>query len=352
MNTTFSDITFNSIILHNVHKPGEIGPTPPTLSYEMTILDDAGRTLLQNRVSKVLAAGVGSIAMDVRDKTQGSCYTFAKQLIQATKKEFIGISAFIAHHHTTIHKNKRWPDGTLVIISGTLDKDKKRCLIIIKAEQQTGFTEIIEEGKITLSFLKNLILTPQSKLYKIGVFYETIAKSDGAVDELTAHVYDSNIKSDDERQAAKYFYSSFLGLVIPADSLQRTREFFTLTSEFIENNNATPARKVNLQDALFTYLKTDKSQTIETAEFADKYMLAGEADNYTNFMQRKEFPDSAIIKDTKNITRKLAHRRLNFSDGIKISAPSDVLSKKVTITNVTDTETTVIIQGVLMSQDK
>jgi hypothetical protein len=351
MSDVFSNLSFNRVILHNVHKPNDHGAVPATISLELTTLDQTGKQLLQDRVSKVLGTGSGSLAMDVANKTPASCYEYAKQLILANEKTFITTSAAIAHHHTAIHASKRWPGGTLVIISGTTGTEKRRCLVIIKAEQQAGFTETEEDGKITLAYLENLILTPQSKLYKIGIFYEENAKTTGPVDELNAHVFDSNIKSNDDRQAAKYFYSGFLGLKIPENAVQRTRDFFDYTSEFISGMDVEPERKIDLQQALYTYLKTDQSTTIEVAEFAQKYLDNEEADEFSFYMENKGFPDSAVTKDTKLINRKLARRKLNFTSNVKITAPADEFSELIQVLESNEIDTTLKIKGVLMSQD-
>lgn len=352
MDNPFVNLKFNRVVLHNVHKPDENGAVAPSISLELTTLDGAGKGLLQERVSKVLGSGSGSLAMDIASKTNASCYSYAKQLLQSNESAFITTSAAIAHHHTAIHTSRRWPGGTLVVISGTTGVDNKRCLVIIKAEQQAGFTETDEGGKITLAYIENLILTPQSKLYKIGVFYEVSAKTSGAVDDLAAHVFDSNIKSQDDRQAAKYFYSSFLGLRIPDNAVQRTRDFFDYATEFIAGVDCPLERKVDLQQALYTYLKTDNSTTIEVSEFASKYLEPAEADDFVGYMENKGFPDSAITKDTKLINRKLARRKLNFSSDVKISAPAEKFSELVQVVESNGDETLLKITGALLSQER
>lgn len=352
MSEIFSNLNFGRVILHNVHKPNDKGSVPATISIDLTSLDAGGKQLLQERVSKVLGTGSGSLAMEIADKAPGSCYDYAKQLIEATKTNFVSISAAIAHHHTKIHLNKRWPSGTLVIISGTTGTINRRCLIVIKAEQQAGFTETLLNGKIILSYLSNLILTPQSKLYKIGIFYEENPKKNGAVDVLNAHVYDNNIKSGDERQAAKYFYAGFLGLKLPENGMQKTREFMEHTSNFITGLDIDSEKKVDLQQALYTYLKTDKSTTIEVAEFAQKYLDNEEADDFSSYMEDIGFPDSAVTKDTKLIDKKLAIRKLYFSGNVKITAPSDTFGELISILESTETDTTLKITGVLLSQEK
>jgi hypothetical protein len=347
----FSNLQFKKIILHNVHRPSATGVVPPTLSSEITNLASNGREKLQERISTVLGSGSSSLAMEVSDITPESCHEHAKVLIQANDTTFVTQSAAIAHLHTRIHTNKGWPAGTLVIISATTSTDNKRCLIIIKAEQQAGFTEKESKGKITMEYIENLILTPQSKLYKIGVFYEETAKPSGTVGKLKAHVFDSNIKAQDDRSAARYFYSNFLGLKIPENPEQRTRDFYEYTTEFITTLDVKPEKKLDLQQALHTYLKADNSHTIESTEFAEKYLAKDQRDDFSSYMEDKKFPDIAVIKDTKLINRSLARRKLNFSGSVKITAPAEGFSELVKIMETSDEHTTVQIKGLLLSQD-
>lgn len=289
--------------------------------------------------------------MDIADTSTGSCHEIAKQLIGATESEFISSSAEIAKLHTKIHTSRQWPDGTLIIIYGTLDTDKKRCIIIIKAEQQFGFTETLKKGKIVLDYLENLILTPQAKLYKIGVFYEPTPQKKGAPIKLFAHVFDSNIKANDDRQAARYFYSNFLGLKKLNNGAQRTRDFYDLTTEFISTLKVDDEKKLDLQQALYTYLKVDNRQTIEVSEFAGDYLDKAVRDDYAYYMKRKSFPESAVAKDTRLISRKLTRRKLTFSGDVKLTAPSARFSELVEITDSTDSYTTLRILGKLVGQE-
>ncbi|MBI6628213.1 nucleoid-associated protein, partial [Pseudomonas rhodesiae] len=266
MSELFKNLHFKQIILHNVHKPDDSGAVEPTLSSSITKLDPKGLAKLEERISSVLGSKTSSLEMDVADKSTISCYGLSKLLIPATPTAFLKHSGDIAKLHTKIHISKQWPDGTLVIISGTTGPTNKRCLIIIKAEQQAGFTETLKKGQIIMKYLENLILTPQSKLYKIGVFIEKIEKPSGPVGDLIAHVFDSNIKANDDRSAARYFYANFLGLRIPNNASQRTRDFFELTSEFISSLDTDDDEKLDLKQALFTYLKVEKIDTIETEE--------------------------------------------------------------------------------------
>ncbi|MBC3493599.1 nucleoid-associated protein [Pseudomonas taiwanensis] len=349
--STFANLKFKRIILHNVHKPDEKGTVQPTLSQDVTNLSVNGKIKLQERVSAVLGSGSSSMEMDIADKGSNSCHAFAKQLIPASEQKFIQSSALIAKRHTEIHTSRQWPDGTLVIISGTMGIENNRCLIIIKAEQQAGFQEVVKKGRIVLDYLENLILTPQSKLYKIGVFFEKQSRTSGEPTTLQAHVFDSNIKANDDRQAARYFYSNFLGLKIPLNATQRTRDFFEYTTTYIDESDVSDDKKLDLKQALYTYLKVDQNHTIEISEFATKYLDKNMRDDYSDHMMSKGFPDKAISKDTKLINRKLARRKLTFTGSIKITGPSENFTSAVQILGTDGSSTTVKIAGNLIGQE-
>lgn len=201
-----------------------------------------------------------------------------------------------------------------------------------------------------MKFLENLILTPQSKLYKIGVFVEKEAKTSGPVGKLLAHVFDSNIKANDDRAAARYFYANFLGLKIPNNASQRTRDFFELTTEFISQLNVEDDSKLDIKQALFTYLKVDKSETIEVEEFGKQYLTPEAHDEYSFFMSSKNFPGTAIVKDTKLINRQLSRRKLSFDNDVKVTAPANNFSELIKILEVEEEYTLLRVKGHLVGQ--
>ncbi|MBV7434579.1 nucleoid-associated protein [Cardiobacteriaceae bacterium TAE3-ERU3] len=232
MNFTFDNLNFHRIILHNVYKPNDEGRVDPFASNALTQLSKDGLDKLQQRISSVLGNGSHSLQMDIAQSGETSCFHCATRLLSDNDSNFIKNSVEIAELHTTAHTSKRWPGGTLVIIDGTASAANNRCLFIIKAEQQAGFIGREVEDKVIMDYLENLILTPQAKLYKVGVFVEINKESSNSSprssEDFEAYVFDSNIQANDDRKAARYFYSSFLGLTIPENAEQRTRDFLNI----------------------------------------------------------------------------------------------------------------------------
>jgi hypothetical protein len=354
MPTTFDNLTFNRIILHNVYKPNAEGRVAPFPSHALTQLDERGLGKLEERISSVLGNGSHSLQMDIAQDGQASCFNCTTMLLDSSDENYIVNSIEVAELHTNAHTNRNWPGGTLVIIEGTVGASNRRCLFIIKAEQQAGFVEKEHGDRVIMEYLENLILTPQARLYKVGVFVEigngSIGDDIRNTDDFEAYVFDSNIKAKDDRLAARYFYSNFLGLTIPENSEQRTRDFFEYSKEFINTADITTETKVDLQQALHTYLKTDQSNTIQCSGFAEQFMNEDARDDYTSYMENKNFPTTAIVKDTSLIRRKLKHRKMNFSTSVKLTAPADTFNEMVQVIAVTDEHTTLKIQGQLAEQ--
>ncbi|WP_028108749.1 nucleoid-associated protein [Ferrimonas futtsuensis] len=354
MSFEFKNLSFSRVILHNVYQPDEEGAVEPFLSTSLTELAVNGRQKLEERITKVLGSNSHSLQMDVAQTGEVGCFHQATRLLGVSAEEFISNSAEIARLHTAAHTNRSWPGGTLVIIEGTAGASNKRCLFIVKAEQQAGFIEKEVDDRVLIEYIESLILTPQAKLYKVGVFVElaqdSIGESPRNTGDFEAYVFDSNIKAKDDRKAARYFYSSFLGLRIPENAEQRTRDFFEYTKEFIGDVDISNEMKVDLQQALNTYLKTDQGTTIHVAGFAEQFMNEELRDDYSFFMRNKNFPQNAIQKDTQLIKRRLATRKMNFSTSVKLTAPAESFEEMITILESTAEHTTVRIQGQLTEQ--
>ena len=247
MSANFSNLKLINIIVHDVYKPNGNDTHGSTNTTDYLIkLDVAAKEELSKRIVNVLGKESKSREMDIIEGDHTSCCYFSEQIIQINSEEsFIKYSQEIAKKHARIHTSRNWPDGILVIIQATISSANTPCLFIIKAEEQSGFLRdnTAQKGN-SFQFLTSLFLTPQSRLYKIGVFIPERSENKAILFDDTQ----SNTK-----EPAKYFYWSFLGLGIPQTGKQYTKEFFEHTSKFIEElPDATDEEKISYQQALYT----------------------------------------------------------------------------------------------------
>lgn len=352
----FANLTIDRIILHEIYKRGPNRELlPPKFSQELTILDPAGLATLQSRIIAALGSGSHSVEMSiVRDGEESAFQKAAKCLC-------CGETAFVTHSQTLVHDladkqtSRKLPGGIVVVFGGTIGENPKRAIGILKAEIHEGFNTEREEGKVSMKFLSDLLLTPSQKMYKIGIFIEQepLEEADSlrSPHEFKAFVYDHNMNKAETQQAAIYFYDSYLGCSISPTDKKLTRDFYQHTRDFIQNLPKTDEEKKDLNFCLYTYLKMAQTPTLKAEEFASEYFDTPEIRNsYSRYLEAKGFPPTAIVKDLTYIKNKLKMRGLTFSSKIKIVGPSDQFNDKVVIEGFVDGRTMVSIEGQVEDQ--
>ena len=360
----FENLQVKKIISHFIHQPDYEGtPIPAIISQELISLDALAKSLLTERLVKVLGSDSKSVEMQISDAQIGSCFDYINKALINNRSNFIEQSQNIANKLAIIqNSDRKYPSGLLIVIYATVTASNLDCIIVIKAEEQSAFQKILDvnTSSISLNMLNDLFLTPQSKLYKVGVFIKnsnenTVDSLDKIATTYTAILYDSNFTKD-LKNAAKYFYSLFLGLSIPENDKIITQKFYEETRKFINNMQISSEKKIELQNALYTELKTNTSPTISTATFSENYLDEDEQDNYLSVMSDANIPDRSFTKDISLIENVLKLRRYHFSSGVKIISPSEsdlvkIISTDEEISLIDRTQSTIIcIKGILSEQ--
>ena len=263
-----------------------------------------------------------------------------KEIIEAqgNDAQFVNLSQNIAGKLAVAQTNRTIPGGIVVVIEGACGNPSRSFMCVIKAEPHGGFTKRQADGHLTLEYIKELILTPQAKLYKIGAFLRhdpAAATPQEPANGWKAFLFDDLITQGNKLSAAQYFYETFLGLAFPSNSAFQTKQFHALTKEFIRNANVDSEKKIDLLNALTTYLKTDQAATIQVDVFSQNYL--GDAilqDAYTAYMGQKNFPATAIHKDLSEVQSQLRFRKLTFGHDIKLTAPADQFENYVRVESI------------------
>lgn len=332
---SFENLIISQIVLHEVYKRTEGREiVPPTYGTGLVSLDQEALDAFCDRINSAMGRAAKSMELDIIETQTDSLVSIAQNLIDANDIEFIERSQAAADKLTKVQTRRDIPGGVLVVFKGKAGHPSKRLVGIIKAETHNGFTrQIGDEGNISLQFLKDLLLTPQTKLYKIGIFCEEDNQSmEPSPVGWRAYVYDDHITSSNKLTAAQYFYEGFLGCGFPETSARRTREFHDYTKEFIQKLDWPQEQKTDLHNALVTYLKVDQSATVQISAFAQTYLPDAETrDIYTNFMADKDFPQGAVAKDLADVSPFLRYRKITFTGDIRIIAPADKFENLVSM---------------------
>jgi len=353
----FVNFRINRVITHEIFKRNEEREiVQPLISSELTQLDDDGNSELAMRVVEAVGKDSKSVEMNIDKTGANSVYSYVKSIIDnsADNDIFIEMSSNIAMNLAHAQTARNLPGGILVIVDGTTGVENNKYVAVIKAELQGGFQKAANN---TIGFVRDLLLTPQQKLYKIGIFLE----SPVSVSNARAFVYDYNMSMSQEHGMAAYFYDNFLGCTISHTDKYFTNRFYHETKNFIDDEGIfSDDEKFDLHTHLYSYLKSETA-TLNITEFSNQYISEpAKRDLYNNHMQNlvgEEGLNRSITKDISDIQTKLRMRKVIFSNKVKISAPSDGFENNVKVVEeVQDEEgkisTIVSIAGKVSGLDK
>jgi hypothetical protein len=325
---SFENFVVNRVILHEVFRRNdERQVVPPRYGGQLVVLSPDAEDVFRSRVIDAMGSSSQSMEMAISDVADGSGVHIAHSLVGATDGEFTVRSQAFADRLARVQVSRMLPGGILIVFDGHIGAAARRIVGILKAETHGGFRRQVDNGRLTVSFFNDLFLSPQTKLYKIGVFVQdAIAPFPGGWQAL---VYDSLMSAGNRQAAAQYFYEQFLGCKIPDNSPQLTKKFFDATRDFIKGLNVSEEDKSDLLTGLYTYVKVDNSPTIQVSAFANNYLDVNVRDQYAASMAEAQFPTIAVNKDTSDLKNTLKNRKVSFSRSIKLTAPPDAFEELV-----------------------
>lgn len=337
------NLKIEKVILHEIFKRLPNGDrVAPDCGDEVEDLDGEAVTALIDRVYTAMTSSTRCVQMSITNWTPESMVSRAAALIDNDLALYIENSKLVAEKLAHDQKARNLPGGVLVMFTGSAGVPERRILGIIKAEVYNGFMRDKTDGdaKPKMKFLKSLMLTAQTKLYKVGLFCEPMAGAAGDAFPLgwDAYIYDDTLTIANRYGAAKYFYDGFLGLGFPESSARQTKQFHDLTKQFIQALNKPEEDKIVLHNALVTYLKADQLPTVGIASFGDTYFGELEIqDAYRAFMVDKGFTVQPINKDISDLDSALKLRRITFGNKVRVTGPASAFESQLLIKRIDGT---------------
>ncbi len=348
------NLTIHRVCLHEVFRFGEDGNVvPPQYGGGLLMLDTAAAEAFRSRVVSAFKSNAQCMEMGIRDFGPGTVLALGADLIGVPNADFVQRSRAFADSLAGKQANRAIPGGLVVVFDGTHGHPAVPFFAIMKAELHGGF---LKTNNLQARFVDDLFLSPKTKLYKIGLFtFGGIDPRSHLPQGWSAILYDSAMTASRRDNAANYFHSSYLGLEIPVNAAQTVRQFWEHTRAFIKSARISEEDKVDLYNGLSTYLKVDRSPTIQVSRFAQTYMDDVLAEDYQAHMRRERFPAAAVLKDLSEIAARLRYRRLRFPQQITLQGPPEAMANLVSVQSV-ETEggqswTQITIRGKLEAQE-
>ncbi len=348
------NVTIGRICLHEVHRRSDVGAVvKPSYGNGLLRLGPEALGAFRSRVVAAFKSTAQCMEMAIREFGQGSAISNGAFLVKTNDTDFVQHSRVLADALASAQGSRQIPGGLVVVFDGTLGSPATSFFGVMKAELHEGF---IKTSDLQARFVNDLFLSPKTKLYKIGLFISTGTQPQAELPAgWSAIVYDSAMTAAQRDNAATYFHSTFLGLDIPSNAAHQVKKFFEKTRDFIKSCNITEEQKVDLYNGLYTYLKLDRGNTIQTSLFAEAYMDDDLADGYLAHMKAQNFPTAAVAKDISEISGSLRLRKFKFPRSITLSGPPEAIEELVSVEAVHGTDdatwTRITIKGRIQAQE-
>ncbi|AKJ41258.1 nucleoid-associated protein [Pragia fontium] len=335
----FLKLQIDKIAIHQIFARGddrkEISPVKGT---ELIRFDEVAMNDFKRRIIDALGNASSAVRMKIAEQGKDKTPHCINKLLGCDDNSFINTTYEIAKNLTTAQSRKGMSGGILVVFSANYNPEKLPLIGIIKADIHSGYEKFQDKktGLISLNHVEEILLTPSTRLYKsAGFFFRADSKkTEDLNDQWVVEISDYQIDKSDGKAAAQYFYRAFLGCEYPETSARTTKRYFELTSDFINNMDIEEEERNELHNALFSDLKTKKSQRVDPLKFAEDFMSIEDVDDFRNYLEDSDFSVESFIKNTEHITSKLKNRRVKFSKDIRITAPSEIFEEFITIETI------------------
>lgn len=351
MAVNLENLKIEKIILHQIFKRVEIGSiVNPIYNNIYCELDEKGVDTLKKRIINALGNKSHAMKMKVNDLGEESVYNLITNYWKSpeTDAEFIDLSKKLTLALAEAQTSRRYPGGMVIVIKGTVTEFNEEYMAIIKADMQDGFNVAYKGDQQQMNYITDLFLTPNNKLQKMGLFVnKAIGSKEIKETDVDVYIYDSNTDASVSMAKAAYFYSDFLGLGFRDDADVITNKFYTFTKAFINtNNNIEHGKKINLNSALLSYLKSDVYAVINPTVFAENNILDSQLkDEYLDKIEKNGIPLENTYKDLSMIGEGLKTRKISFENSIKLQAPVEDFSDNIEIEEDQEGNTLIKIKG-------
>jgi hypothetical protein len=328
----FENLSVDRVILHEIYRRlDDKSAKPPTYGDESLVLDPAAMDVFRERVIAALGSQSQSLEMDIVKVDATSAVRIARDLLAADGDLFATVSRRFPDKLTEAQQTRDLPGGIVIVFTGSAGHPAQSIVGVIKAETHPGF-QLTSTMKV--QYLKDLFLTPQTKLYKIGLFSFDGKAPRRLPTGWKLSVFDSSMSNGHREKAAQYFYETFLGCSLPTNAAMITKRFYDHTRAFIKKAQCSEEQRSDMLTSLYTYVKIDQSPTLETRVFSENYLERPLRESYGSFMREQAFPEIAVSKDIGELKNQLKRRRLLFSRNIQVSGPPDAFSDLVVIEKI------------------
>lgn len=307
-----STLEIDKLIIHEVMRPETSqSKKQPNFSEIESSLTDEIRGLIRNKVVSTIGSK-RSYTVQFDPDTTSPIPNLVNKLIE-DQTQFVELSKEVALHLNNI-QDMRNPSGFVMVLLGRITSKKVVGIFKIELEEGARVEQSLRDGKLTFDIisLKDIILTKNTRFYKISLFYQ---------DGIEAHGYAGKVCDNQisvRGEVANFFLTKFLGCSLTRDPKKQTKDFFEASERFILEHVKDPSIKYEYKLHLLSYL-SNRTNTIDPRMFARNYLNTEDRRPFIDYLNEHGVGSNVIIRDTSNIETKIKQMRLVFENNIEIT---------------------------------
>jgi hypothetical protein len=209
------------------------------------------------------------------------------------------------------------PEGLLAVVLGKIDGNP--AVAMLKVERLQGVRVEQRQQSLTLQYINDLVLNEKTRVFKAAVF----EKRGQSLDTLDGRVADDQRGLEVNADVASFWLSTFLGCRFKVEPRIATRDFFSATESFIDEEVSSPERKARYAIALQAQMHSMTRDIVPIA-FAQSGFEADDVAAYRSFMTaRLVSVAEAFEKDNSLISNQLSRLRIDYESGLMLLGPSE-----------------------------
>ena len=221
--------------------------------------------------------------------------------------------------------------GLLCVMDVTIGSDVG--IMLLKVEKETAIqARLFDEpgqSKFTLDYVKDLILSTNTRVFKAAVF--TLATNLMHVNDrsfVDAFVSDDQNRSGQSSGIADFFLVRFLGCRLKQSPSVVTRDFFNLSERYFDAAISDGVTKNRYVTALLAEANSEM-MNINPQAFMNTHLRPQDRAGFAEHLEENEIEVREFRKDTSLISRRLSRVRTEFSCGAMVQYPPELEGNRV-----------------------
>jgi len=342
-----SKLNIEKTIIHEITPRTHAPPKDPelVLSNALSPLDDDLRAYFKERIVDSLKRA----AFPVKAKEERTSPTpeLVHLYLTDPKSDFVTLSREMAKHLFAAQQKVQSSPGLLVVIAGKVDSGPAIVLLKLQKQQGLNLERTGPQGAETynLDHLKRLMLTDETRVYKIALF-----DADGVVhpDDVCGEVSDKQRYSSPEKRMAAFFLDSFLGCEVRDDPTQMTNSYYLSGEKYLNEKVIAPEKQARYHRAFIADLAS-QADTVAPKKFAEEHLDKEDREAFLNTLRAEGVPTTQFSKDTELITSRLQEEEYVFKGGIRVRGTQEALEEHSQISEGDDKTLEMLIKDRLKS---